>query len=439
MSHPFRRSVHLTVAVTALFIVLVSAIVRFIFWQRMEHSVEQAMQAAEVQSHLDDAFSLLQDAETGQRGFLLTGRETFLEPFHKAEQELPEQFSNLEAMLQEQPEAAGDFVEFKAAATARLLELSRAMQLFRDNDREQALAIVAEGSGNGAMNKIRALVSHTKEVRTVAFARAATDRRKVSAQPAASDAQLPLAGANLDDFPPSDILIVDDNPVNRELMAGIFVGTQHHVRFAANGVEALTAMSEKVPSLVLMDVRMPVMNGSEAVEKMRRKPDLESVPVIAVTASSLLPEAGNTRHRFNGYLRKPFSPAELYREIAQIIPRITGTGREKLPDFPPEVPDSEAHATAWQTAIRKLHQMESSSWAALRNSLAITEAMHFAGRLLLLAEAADCLPLRAYAATLRQYAASYAADDLEKHVAAFPQLIALLEERTTRTTSHAAA
>jgi len=117
------------------------------------------------------------------------------------------------------------------------------------------------------------------------------------------------------------------------------------------------------------------MNGSEAVEKMRRKPDLESVPVIAVTASSLLPESGNARHRFNGYLRKPFSQAELYREIAQIIPRITGPGREKLPDIPPEVPDSEAHAAAWQTAIRKLHLMEASSWAALRNSLAITEAI----------------------------------------------------------------
>jgi len=106
MSHSFRRSVHVTVAVTALLIVLVSAIVRFIVGQRMEHSVEQAMQAAEVQTQLGATFSLLQGAETAQRGFLLTGQAPFLEPFNRAEQALPEQLDQLESMLNIQSGAA---------------------------------------------------------------------------------------------------------------------------------------------------------------------------------------------------------------------------------------------------------------------------------------------------------------------------------------------
>ncbi len=106
--------------------------------------------------------------------------------------------------------------------------------------------------------------------------------------------------------------------------------------------------------------------------------------------------------------------------VTQIIPRIPVTGRGKLPDIPPEVPESEVDAAAWQTAIRNLHQKESSAWAALRNRLAISGAKDFAGRLPLFAEAAECPPLPACAANLRPYGTSFAADDMENTSPPFP-------------------
>jgi signal transduction histidine kinase/CheY-like chemotaxis protein len=260
---------------------------------------------------------------------------------------------------------------------------------------------------------------------------------EIAAQLPESELTAADARISLDDFSPSEILVVDDNPVNRELLAGIFEGTHHHVRFAANGLEALNAMTEKKPGLVLMDVRMPVMTGTEAVQQMRTQPQLKSVPVIAVTASSLLTEEGNVRRNFSGYLRKPFSRVELYQQISRFLPQGTRSSSVMLPVLSAmEFPSAE-HVPGWTGAIIKLRQMESSSWPALQKTLAITEAKGFAVRLLAIADAAECPPLRTYAEELRRHADNFAADDLERHLAAFPLFIALLEERISQSQSHA--
>ena len=174
---------------------------------------------------------------------------------------------------------------------------------------------------------------------------------------------------------------------------------------------------------------MPVMTGTEAVDRMRAIQGLKDVPVIAVTASSLRHEEGNLRERFDGYLRKPFSRAELYRETGRFLTRAKERPGSASPEISPDGPAPQAHAVAWQEAVRRLRQMEVSTWAALQNTLAITEVRNFAWRLQLLAESADCPPLRAYAEILHTHAANFAADDLEAHLAAFPQLISLLETR----------
>ena len=166
------------------------------------------------------------------------------------------------------------------------------------------------------------------------------------------------------------------------------------------------------------------------MDHMRRSPNLTAIPVIAVTASSLLQEEGAVRERFDGYLRKPFTRAELFRELAHFLPRRAPDSTPRPALLAPHAPDTEARAAAWRLALRKLRQMEISTWAALQNTQATTEAKDFAWRLQLLAETADCPPLRTYADTLRTHATNFAADELEKHLAAFPSLLTLLEERS---------
>src|SRR5437764_10079174 len=82
------------------------------------------------------------------------------------------------------------------------------------------------------------------------------------------------------------LLVVDDNKVNRYLMMGMFEKTHHRLRFATNGKEALERLGEMKFDVVLLDIRMPVMDGRAALTEIRKRPELESLPVIAVTASS---------------------------------------------------------------------------------------------------------------------------------------------------------
>ena len=68
------------------------------------------------------------------------------------------------------------------------------------------------------------------------------------------------------------------------LITGFFEQTGHSLDFAENGQQALTKLNREPFDLVLMDIRMPVMNGEQALNEMRKNPALSDIPVIAVTA-----------------------------------------------------------------------------------------------------------------------------------------------------------
>jgi PAS domain S-box-containing protein len=109
------------------------------------------------------------------------------------------------------------------------------------------------------------------------------------------------------------IMIVDDVDSNRQLIKESFRGTMLTVTEAENGLAALEKIRQEKPDLILMDLKMPVMDGFEACRRIKADPDLKSIPVVAITASSL--ETRERLHYFDGYLRKPVSLSDLYKEM----------------------------------------------------------------------------------------------------------------------------
>jgi signal transduction histidine kinase len=138
----------------------------------------------------------------------------------------------------------------------------------------------------------------------------------------------PRAGADeavdFDNFVPSKLLVVDDNSANRQLLAGYFEHTRHTVRFASNGMEAVESVRRSLPDLVLMDVRMPGMDGRSALRAIHRLSGAEVLPIVAVTASSMSGEETMLRGLFSGFLRKPFTRRALFEEMAAFLPSRTG-------------------------------------------------------------------------------------------------------------------
>lgn len=89
----------------------------------------------------------------------------------------------------------------------------------------------------------------------------------------------------------ADILVVDDWPINREFLATLLRYAGHSVREAADGAEALGEMQRERPDLLITDVLMPVMDGTELANRLAANPQLARVPIIFYTASYRLSEA----------------------------------------------------------------------------------------------------------------------------------------------------
>ena len=116
------------------------------------------------------------------------------------------------------------------------------------------------------------------------------------------------------------VLIVDDNPVNRELVRDVLEPEGLSVQEAEHGAEALECARELPPDLVLMDIRMPVMDGFEALAAFGGDSRLCTIPVVALTASVMTTEAERIHEAgFHGYLRKPVSRQDLLAEIARYL------------------------------------------------------------------------------------------------------------------------
>lgn len=120
---------------------------------------------------------------------------------------------------------------------------------------------------------------------------------------------------------PRSVLVVDDIPENRAMLSDGLRELGFEVREAANGKEALDRVFAAVPDLILMDVRMPVMDGLEATKRMRAIAGLAALPVIAVSAGVSAEERTRSLDAgANALLTKPVDFDELISTITLHLP-----------------------------------------------------------------------------------------------------------------------
>lgn len=213
---------------------------------------------------------------------------------------------------------------------------------------------------------------------------------------------------------PATMLVTDDNEGNRQYIDGIFKNTHHRLVFCTSGEEAIDKAREMIPDIVLLDVRMPGMDGRQALAEIRKIPGMELVPAIAVTGS------GQQDGSFSGYVRKPFSPRELFNELSEFLPR---NGPADVPSRPEPATDT-ADEPVSDELISQLRQLLAEPWPALCNSMAVNETKTFACKLEILAEQWHCKPLTVYAVQLRHDSETYAVSEMEKHLGEFAALVA---------------
>ena len=121
-------------------------------------------------------------------------------------------------------------------------------------------------------------------------------------------------------FERARILVVDDIEYNRDLIRSFFSGYNFDLIEAGNGLEALEKARELHPHLVLLDMKMPIMDGYEASTHFKQDPELSKIPVIAVTASALKSDEVEIKKTCNAYLRKPLRRYDLIRVTMDFLP-----------------------------------------------------------------------------------------------------------------------
>lgn len=131
----------------------------------------------------------------------------------------------------------------------------------------------------------------------------------------------------------AQILVVEDERDIAALVAYHLTREGFRVRTVGTGDDALDAIRNERPDLVVLDLMLPELSGYEILEEMRRRPELEEVPVVVLTARR--EEADRIKGLELGaddYLTKPFSPQELVLRISAVLrrvqaPPVAGSGR----------------------------------------------------------------------------------------------------------------
>jgi len=117
------------------------------------------------------------------------------------------------------------------------------------------------------------------------------------------------------------VLLVEDNELNREVAIELLAEYGLVVEVAEDGRQAVDKVSAADYDLVLMDMQMPVMDGTTATMEIRRKPALQDLPIVAMTANAMQQDRERCLQAgMNDHVAKPIEPEELYAALLRWIP-----------------------------------------------------------------------------------------------------------------------
>jgi CheY-like chemotaxis protein len=121
-------------------------------------------------------------------------------------------------------------------------------------------------------------------------------------------------------FSPATLLVVDDVDYNREILENYLLEWGFELHFACNGQQACEKARALLPDLILLDMKMPIMNGYEAANTLKNDALTAKIPIIAITAFALNRDEEVISQLCEGYLRKPVNRNELIRKLLKFLP-----------------------------------------------------------------------------------------------------------------------
>jgi len=217
--------------------------------------------------------------------------------------------------------------------------LEQAIPFFDEAER----SVWMETNFKDAIGRTRAMLALADEQDGDRLALAADELKDNAVPPSASHAALEAPTMTVPAQAPQDlstraaamvpksstILVVDDSRVGRMAVESVLKADGHRVLDAESGEEALEVLEQMRPDLIVLDVRMPGMNGFELCERIRGKPDLRRIPIVFLSAACSIEERSKGLSvGGDDFLRKPFQPEELAARVRTHLQRAAVMGSD---------------------------------------------------------------------------------------------------------------
>ncbi len=218
---------------------------------------------------------------------------------------------------------------------------------------------------------------------------------------------------NLEQLLKATILVVDDVPSNLDLIAGYFVQTSHQIIFAQDGNQAIPLAETYLPDVILLDLRMPNMDGQETAQILKQNPKLQDIPIIVMTASSLQSDEIELQQLCQGFLRKPVSRRELVIALKKVLKLVPNTPNNQSNDqdnlvLEPNPRNLTSFGQHQDTVmildlVIKIRTEADTNWNKLRKTLTIRDLELFIERLNNWGQEHQCQLLLDYANTISKH------------------------------------
>ncbi|HNW65160.1 MAG TPA: response regulator [Piscinibacter sp.] len=134
------------------------------------------------------------------------------------------------------------------------------------------------------------------------------------------------------------ILVIEDNPINLELMTYLLRAWGHEAISATDGQAGLDVVRADPPDLVVCDIQMPGLDGYEVARALKADAALARVPLLAVTAFAMVGDHDRAlRAGFDGHFSKPIDPAQFMAELARFLPGVPAAPKPSPAPPPGEI------------------------------------------------------------------------------------------------------
>ncbi|MBF0099337.1 MAG: response regulator [Desulfobacterales bacterium] len=238
--------------------------------------------------------------------------------------------------------------------------------------------------------------------------------------------QKEILNANLISFQGDSILVVDDNELNLKLIMEMLHSVNLKIYTAQNGKDALDIARKCLPKIILMDIKMPVMDGYQALHHIRKDPVLSQIPVLALTASAMKEEQKMLENRFDGYVIKPIEKMLLFKELIRFLPYALKTTTQEISATHTELSNLDANTVKKLpeliNTLEKLHI----TWENVRRKQYIPDIEQFGETIQHLGNQYHIQELATYGQDILVHIQSYDIENIFSSLDAYPELIKMI-------------